>query len=148
MKGTLTGQCWTPVNIVTAQLGGAPAVLPEERASEPRGGFSPPWGERGGRADEEMLSLCRLGLHPEGLGIASVPWLQGCDRQFFNASLQFANMDIVMDYINSEASEFGFSVEYATLGDYFRAVHSDQVAWQVRDHRDFLPYSSGRSLWG
>lgn len=76
------------------------------------------------------------------------PGLQGCDRQFFNASLQFANMDIVMDYINSEASEFGFSVEYATLGDYFRAVHSDQVAWQVRDHRDFLPYSSGRSLWG
>ena len=82
MKGTLTGQCWTPVNIVVAaKLGGAPAVLPEERASEPRGGFSPPWGERGSRADEEMLSLCRLGLHPEGLGIASVPWLQGCDLQ-------------------------------------------------------------------
>uniref|UniRef100_G5E5M8 Alpha-mannosidase n=1 Tax=Bos taurus TaxID=9913 RepID=G5E5M8_BOVIN len=73
---------------------------------------------------------------------AHILWPWGCDRQFFNASLQFANMDIVMDYINSEASEFGFSVEYATLGDYFRAVHSDQVAWQVRDHRDFLPYSS------
>lgn len=143
------GQCGTPVNIVAAQLGRAPAVLPEERASEPRGGLQcPPWGEGGGRADEEMCRLCRLGLHPEGLGIASVPWLQGCDRQFFNASLQFANMDILMDYINSHTLEFNLSMEYATLGDYFRAVHSDQVAWQVRDHHDFLPYSSGRSLWG
>ncbi|XP_010852848.1 PREDICTED: epididymis-specific alpha-mannosidase-like [Bison bison bison] len=66
----------------------------------------------------------------------------GCDRQFFNALLQFANMDILMDYINSHTLEFNLSMEYATLGDYFRAVHSDQVAWQVRDHRDFLPYSS------
>ena len=55
-------------------------------------------------------------------------------------------MDIIMEYINNNTSEFNFSMEYATLGDYFRAVHSDQVAWQVRDHHDFLPYSSGRSL--
>ncbi|MXQ99690.1 hypothetical protein E5288_WYG020328 [Bos mutus] len=75
-----------------------------------------------------------------------VLWPWGCDRQFFNASLQFANMDILMDYINSHTSEFGFSVEYATLGDYFWAVHSDQVAWQVRDHRDFLPYSHASCL--
>uniref|UniRef100_A0A4W2D2V3 Alpha-mannosidase n=1 Tax=Bos indicus x Bos taurus TaxID=30522 RepID=A0A4W2D2V3_BOBOX len=71
-----------------------------------------------------------------------VLWPWGCDRQFFNASLQFANMDILMDYINSHTLEFNLSMEYATLGDYFRAVHSDQVAWQVRDHHDFLPYSS------
>ncbi|XP_068831089.1 epididymis-specific alpha-mannosidase-like [Capricornis sumatraensis] len=71
-----------------------------------------------------------------------VLWPWGCDRQFFNASLQFTNMDLVMDYINSHSLEFNLSMEYATLGDYFRAVHSDQVAWQVRDHRDFLPYSS------
>ncbi|KAI4542711.1 hypothetical protein MG293_006837 [Ovis ammon polii] len=70
-----------------------------------------------------------------------VLWPWGCDRQFFNASLQFTNMDIVMDYINSHSLEFNLSVEYATLGDYFLAVHSDQVSWQVRDHRDFLPYS-------
>ncbi|XP_061001133.1 epididymis-specific alpha-mannosidase-like isoform X2 [Dama dama] len=36
------------------------------------------------------------------------------------------------------------AINYATLGDYFRAVHSDQVAWQVRDHHDFLPYSSDK----
>ncbi|KAM9742472.1 epididymis-specific alpha-mannosidase-like [Dama dama] len=71
-----------------------------------------------------------------------VLWPWGCDREFLNASLQFANMDIIMEYINNNTSEFSFSMEYATLGDYFRAVHSDQVAWQVRDHHDFLPYSS------
>uniref|UniRef100_A0A452G320 Alpha-mannosidase n=1 Tax=Capra hircus TaxID=9925 RepID=A0A452G320_CAPHI len=71
-----------------------------------------------------------------------VLWPWGCDRQFFNASLQFTNMDIIMEYVNSKASELSLSMKYATLSDYFRAVHSDQVSWQVRDHRDFLPYSS------
>ncbi|CAN0481931.1 unnamed protein product [Rangifer tarandus platyrhynchus] len=71
-----------------------------------------------------------------------VLWPWGCDREFLNASLQFANMDIIMEHVNNNTSEFNFSMEYATLGDYFRAVHSDQVAWQVRGHHDFLPYSS------
>ncbi|XP_043761767.1 epididymis-specific alpha-mannosidase-like isoform X1 [Cervus elaphus] len=75
---------------------------------------------------------------------AHILWPWGCDREFFNASQQFANMDIIMEYINNNTSEFSFSMEYATLGDYFRAVHSDQVAWQVRDHHDFLPYSSDK----
>ena len=115
----------------------------------PVDGFSVHHGESGAVVQMKRCYPCAgWALHPEGLAIASVPWLQGCDRQFFNASLQFTNMDIVMDYINSEASELSFSVEYATLSDYFRAVHSDQVTWQVRDHHDFLPYSSGRSLWG
>uniref|UniRef100_A0AC11B4I1 Uncharacterized protein n=1 Tax=Ovis aries TaxID=9940 RepID=A0AC11B4I1_SHEEP len=56
-------------------------------------------------------------------------WPWGCDRQFFNASLQFTNMDRVME-------------EYATLGNYFQAVHAHQLSWKVRDHQDFLPYSS------
>ncbi|KAB0354566.1 hypothetical protein FD755_023104 [Muntiacus reevesi] len=73
---------------------------------------------------------------------AHILWPWGCDREFFNASQQFANMDIIMEYVNNNTSEFSFSIEYATLGDYFRAVHSDQVSWQVRDHHDFLPYSS------
>ncbi|CAN0481946.1 unnamed protein product [Rangifer tarandus platyrhynchus] len=71
-----------------------------------------------------------------------VLWPWGCDREFLNASLQFTNMDIIMEHVNNNTSEFNFSMEYATLGDYFRAVHSDQVAWQVRGHHDFLPYSS------
>ncbi|XP_058403612.1 epididymis-specific alpha-mannosidase [Diceros bicornis minor] len=69
-----------------------------------------------------------------------VLWPWGCDKQFFNASVQFANMDLLLDYINNHA--FGVSVEYATLGDYFRALHALNVTWPVHDHRDFLPYSS------
>ncbi|XP_057560639.1 epididymis-specific alpha-mannosidase [Hippopotamus amphibius kiboko] len=69
-------------------------------------------------------------------------WPWGCDRQFFNASVQFANMDRLMDYVNKLTPELGLSMEYATLSDYFRAVYSLQISWQVRDHRDFLPYSS------
>ncbi|KAG8506233.1 Epididymis-specific alpha-mannosidase, partial [Galemys pyrenaicus] len=69
-------------------------------------------------------------------------WPWGCDKQFFNASVQFANMDPVLSYINSHASQLGISVEYATLGDYFRAVHTHKVTWQARGQQDFLPYSS------
>nr|XP_055101683.1 epididymis-specific alpha-mannosidase isoform X2 [Symphalangus syndactylus] len=39
-------------------------------------------------------------------------------------------------------AELGVSVQYATLGDYFRALHALNVTWRVRDHHDFLPYST------
>ncbi|KAI4572183.1 hypothetical protein MJT46_005251 [Ovis ammon polii x Ovis aries] len=67
---------------------------------------------------------------------------QGCDRQFFNASLQFTNMDRVMEEVNKFTYQHGISVQYATLGNYFQAVHAHQLSWKVRDHQDFLPYSS------
>ncbi|XP_021574148.1 epididymis-specific alpha-mannosidase [Carlito syrichta] len=73
---------------------------------------------------------------------AHVLWPWGCDKQFFNASVQFANMDPLLDRINRRAAELGVSVQYATLGDYFRALHALNVTWHTRDHRDFLPYSS------
>ncbi|XP_048067907.1 epididymis-specific alpha-mannosidase-like [Ursus arctos] len=69
-------------------------------------------------------------------------WPWGCDKQFFNASLQFENMDLLLDFINSNTSKLGISVEYATLAEYFRAVHGSNVSWHVREHGDFLPYSS------
>ncbi|XP_043762815.1 epididymis-specific alpha-mannosidase-like [Cervus elaphus] len=71
-----------------------------------------------------------------------VLWPWGCDRQFFNASLQFTNMDRVMEEVNKFTYQHGVSMEYATLGSYFRAVHAHQLSWPVRDQRDFLPYSS------
>ncbi|XP_037685271.1 epididymis-specific alpha-mannosidase isoform X2 [Choloepus didactylus] len=71
-----------------------------------------------------------------------VLWPWGCDKQFFNASVQFANMDPLLEHINSRAGELGVSVQYATLGDYFRALHTLNVTWHVRDHHDFLPYST------
>ncbi|XP_072802621.1 epididymis-specific alpha-mannosidase-like [Vicugna pacos] len=71
-----------------------------------------------------------------------VLWPWGCDRQFFNASEQFVNMDLLLDYINSRTSRFSVSIEYATLGGYFQAVYAHNVSWQVHNHQDFLPYSS------
>ncbi|XP_069451160.1 epididymis-specific alpha-mannosidase-like [Ovis canadensis] len=71
-----------------------------------------------------------------------VLWPWGCDRQFFNASLQFINMDRVMEEVNKFTYQHGISVQYATLRNYFQAVHAHQLSWKVRDHQDFLPYSS------
>uniref|UniRef100_A0A8B9WNI0 Alpha-mannosidase n=1 Tax=Bos mutus grunniens TaxID=30521 RepID=A0A8B9WNI0_BOSMU len=70
------------------------------------------------------------------------PGLQGCDRQFFNASLQFTNMDRVMEEVNKFTDKHGIRMKYASLGNYFRAVHAHRLSWKVRDHQDFLPYSS------
>lgn len=68
---------------------------------------------------------------------------QGCDKQFFNASVQYSNMDLLVDYINKHSTEFGMTVQYATVSDYFQAVYSRNLTWQIRDSEDFLPYSSG-----
>ncbi|XP_023375070.1 epididymis-specific alpha-mannosidase isoform X1 [Otolemur garnettii] len=71
-----------------------------------------------------------------------VLWPWGCDKQFFNASVQFSNMDQLLDHINSHADKLGVSVQYATLGDYFRTLHALNVTWRIQDHQDFLPYST------
>jgi len=57
-------------------------------------------------------------------------------------------MDYLMGYINKHVSQFGVLMVYATLSEYFQTLHSEHEPVQVRDHRDFLPYSSGMSLWG
>ncbi|XP_078394553.1 epididymis-specific alpha-mannosidase isoform X1 [Cetorhinus maximus] len=71
-----------------------------------------------------------------------VLWPWGCDKQFFNASVQFKNMDPLMDYINRNSDEFGVTVQYATLSEYIRAVHNANLTWDIRKNQDFLPYSS------
>ncbi|XP_076828184.1 epididymis-specific alpha-mannosidase-like isoform X2 [Brachyhypopomus gauderio] len=71
-----------------------------------------------------------------------VLWPWGCDKQFYNASVQFTNMDILMNYINNHSEEFGVTVQYATLKDYFKAIHQSDLSWQVRGSHDFLPYST------
>ncbi|XP_070314251.1 epididymis-specific alpha-mannosidase-like [Odocoileus virginianus] len=71
-----------------------------------------------------------------------VLWPWGCDSQFFNASAQFANMDHLMNHINSLTPNTGVFLEYATLSDYFQAIHSKHMSWKVRNQHDFLPYSS------
>ncbi|XP_031444215.1 epididymis-specific alpha-mannosidase [Phasianus colchicus] len=71
-----------------------------------------------------------------------VLWPWGCDKQFFNASVQYSNMDQLLDYINKHSDEFGVTVQYATVGDYFQAVYSRNLTWEIRNSQDFLPYST------
>ncbi|XP_029522975.2 LOW QUALITY PROTEIN: epididymis-specific alpha-mannosidase [Oncorhynchus nerka] len=71
-----------------------------------------------------------------------VLWPWGCDKQFYNSSVQFANMDPLVEYINQNSKDFGVTVQYATLSDYFQAVHQSNLTWEVRGSEDFLPYST------
>ncbi|NWR47673.1 MA2B2 mannosidase, partial [Regulus satrapa] len=71
-----------------------------------------------------------------------VLWPWGCDKQFFNASVQYSNMDLLVDYINEHSAEFGVTVQYATVSDYFQAVYSRNLTWEIQDSQDFLPYST------
>ncbi|XP_041728237.2 epididymis-specific alpha-mannosidase-like, partial [Coregonus clupeaformis] len=71
-----------------------------------------------------------------------VLWPWGCDKQFYNSSVQFANMDPLVEYINQNSKEFGVTVQYATLSEYFQAVHQSNLTWDMRGSEDFLPYST------
>ncbi|XP_060769798.1 epididymis-specific alpha-mannosidase isoform X1 [Neoarius graeffei] len=69
-------------------------------------------------------------------------WPWGCDKQFYNASVQFRNMDVLMNYINQHSEKFGVTVQYATLKDYFQTLYQSNMSWEVRGSQDFLPYST------
>ncbi|KAM8880832.1 epididymis-specific alpha-mannosidase [Synchiropus picturatus] len=71
-----------------------------------------------------------------------VLWPWGCDKQFYNSSVQFSNMDPLMNYINQNSKDFGLTVQYATLSEYFKAVHQSDLVWDIRGSEDFLPYST------
>lgn len=71
-----------------------------------------------------------------------VLWPWGCDKQFYNASVQFSNMDVLMNYINTHSDQYGVTVQYATLKDYFQTLHQTNLSWDVRGNQDFLPYST------
>lgn len=72
----------------------------------------------------------------------NVMWPWGCDKQFYNSSVQFKNMDPLMNYINENSKAFGVSVQYATLSEYFQAIYKTDLQWEVRGSEDFLPYST------
>lgn len=71
-----------------------------------------------------------------------VLWPWGCDKQFYNSSVQFGNMDPLMKYINSNSKDFGVTVQYATLSEYFSAIYQSNLVWETRGSQDFLPYST------
>lgn len=51
-----------------------------------------------------------------------------------------------MKYINQNSKEFGVTVQYATLGEYFQAIYQSNLVWELRGSEDFLPYSTGKNL--
>lgn len=53
-------------------------------------------------------------------------------------------MDVLVDYINKHSDRFGVTVQYATISEYFQAVHQSNLTWEVREDQDFLPYSTGQ----
>uniref|UniRef100_A0A665WKZ5 Alpha-mannosidase n=1 Tax=Echeneis naucrates TaxID=173247 RepID=A0A665WKZ5_ECHNA len=71
-----------------------------------------------------------------------VLWPWGCDKQFYNSSVQFNNMDPLMKYINQNSKEFGVTVQYASLSEYFQAIYQTNLVWEIRGSEDFLPYST------
>ncbi|XP_041842380.1 epididymis-specific alpha-mannosidase [Melanotaenia boesemani] len=71
-----------------------------------------------------------------------VLWPWGCDKQFYNSSVQFSNMDPLMKYINQNSKEFGVTVQYATLSEYFQSIYQSNLTWDIRESEDFLPYST------
>lgn len=79
---------------------------------------------------------------PSGRDVARV-LPQGCDRTFFDAGMQFTNMDLLLSFINTHSPQLGITVEYATLSSFFQALHAYNATWHLRGHQDFLPYVSG-----
>ncbi|XP_072314718.1 epididymis-specific alpha-mannosidase [Eucyclogobius newberryi] len=71
-----------------------------------------------------------------------VLWPWGCDKQFYNSSVQFKNMDPLMNYINQNSKDLGVTVQYATLSEYFKTIHNSDLEWEIRGSEDFLPYST------
>uniref|UniRef100_A0A7N8X3H4 Alpha-mannosidase n=1 Tax=Mastacembelus armatus TaxID=205130 RepID=A0A7N8X3H4_9TELE len=71
-----------------------------------------------------------------------VLWPWGCDKQFYNSSVQFNNMDPLMKYINQNSKELGVTVQYSTLSEYFQAIYKSNLTWDARGSEDFLPYST------
>jgi hypothetical protein len=67
----------------------------------------------------------------------------GCDFAHWWSTWMFYNMDQIMNYINNNSATYGVQVKYATLGEYFDAVHSANLTWPVRGPEDFFPYNDG-----
>jgi len=69
------------------------------------------------------------------------PW--GCDFEFQNATAMFLNMDVAVDYVNNNSDTLGFTLEYATLTDYFEAVRQLGIDFGPATRRDdFFPYAT------
>eukprot|EP00118_Oscarella_pearsei_P004513 m.19488 g.19488 ORF g.19488 m.19488 type:complete len:1215 (+) comp27848_c0_seq1:22-3666(+) len=70
----------------------------------------------------------------------------GCDYAHQNADRSFAQMDELINYVNSNKT-LNATVRYGTLNDYTEAVHALNLTWDVYEG-DFFPYTtSAQQYW-
>ncbi len=76
-----------------------------------------------------------------------IPW--GCDFMYQNATLVFSNTDLLLNYMNAHSADYGFTLRYGTLSEYFQAIFDTQTTWPVRSHTDFFPlaYKNGQGKY-
>lgn len=71
----------------------------------------------------------------------------GDDFRWQNAKVQYDNWDKLIDYINARSETYGLTIRYATLNEYFEAVHQENIEWPVYEN-DFFPYAdNAESYW-
>lgn len=58
----------------------------------------------------------------------------GSDYLFTDADVMFANMEVIMDYINARPHTYNMSLRYTTLAQYADHIHSLGVGFRVKGH--------------
>ncbi|KAJ6230895.1 alpha-mannosidase [Anaeramoeba flamelloides] len=74
----------------------------------------------------------------------------GHDRAFQNASIEFGNMTLLVNYINANQDKFNMKIKYSTLRETFDDLYSRNLDYPVSDENfDFFPYqnSKGNHFW-
>ena len=68
-------------------------------------------------------------------------WPWGCDFEFQNASQMFDNMDRVIAFVNARSEQLGFTLQYATLREYFHERGGGAANSTAVPRTDMLPYA-------
>ncbi|KAJ6249120.1 alpha-mannosidase [Anaeramoeba flamelloides] len=74
----------------------------------------------------------------------------GHDRAFQNASIEFGNMTLLVNYINANQDKFNMKIKYSTLRETFDDLYSRNLDYPVSlENFDFFPYqnSKGNHFW-
>lgn len=73
--------------------------------------------------------------------------LHQCDFAFQRASLQFDNMDKIINYIADHPQDFNMSIRWSTPSEYFHAISQEKRDWPTRGALDFFGYDDTSSSW-
>lgn len=77
----------------------------------------------------------------------------GNDFRFVNASAQFTNFDLLVEFINSHPDQFNLTIRYSTTQEYFDSVLEDDdkhsLNFPKNSIQSFLPYDhpAGKAQW-